>query len=140
MILLDTNVLSELMRSNPSPAVSAWVAQQSPGELCTTSITEAEILYGIELLAKGRRRDQLLAAAEAMFSEDFTGRVHSFDEDAARAFSKIAAHRRALGKPISHADTQIAAIAQVRNAKLATRNIGDFVDCGVEVIDPWKAS
>ncbi len=140
MILLDTNVLSELMRSNPSPRVSAWVAQQSPGELCTTSITEAEILYGIELLAKGKRREQLLAAADAMFNEDFAGRVHSFDEDAARAFSKIASHRRGLGRPISHADAQIAAIVQVRNAKLATRNVGDFVDCGIEVIDPWKAS
>lgn len=138
MILLDTNVLSELMRSNPSPSVSAWVAQQSTGELCTTSITEAEILYGIELLAKGRRREQLLAAADAMFTEDFAGRVHGFDEDAARAFAKSAARWRALGKPISHADAQIAAIAQVRNAKLATRSIGDFVDCGIEVIDPWR--
>ena len=140
MILLDTNVLSELMRSNPSPTVSAWVAQQSSAELFTTSITEAEILYGIELLAKGKRREQLLGAADAMFTEDFAGRVYGFDEDAARAFAKIAAHRRGLGKPISHADAQIAAIAQMRNAKLATRNIGDFVDCGVEVIDPWQPS
>ena len=140
MILLDTNVLSELMRSNPSPTVSAWVAQQSSAELCTSSITEAEILYGIELLAKGKRREQLLAAADAMFTEDFAGRDHGFDQDAARAFSKIAAHRRGLGKPISHADAQIAAIAQVLNARLATRNIGDFVDCGIQVIDPWKAS
>jgi len=137
MILLDTNVLSELMRSNPSPRVSAWVAQQSPGELCTTSITEAEILYGIEVLAKGKRREQLLAAADAMFNEDFAGRVHSFDEDAARALAKIAARRRGLGRPISHADAQIASIAQVRADKLATRNIEDFRDCDVAVVNPW---
>ena len=139
MIVLDTNVLSELMRSNPSHKVSAWIAKQSASELCTTSITAAEIFYGIELLAKGNRRDRLLAAADAMFTEDLAGRVHGFDSDAARAFSKIAARRRRLGKPISHADAQIAAIALVRSATIATRNVGDFHDCGIEVIDPWTA-
>ena len=140
MILLDTNVLSELMRPSPSPRVSAWVAKQSMTELCTTAITEAEIFYGIELLVKGKRREQLLTAAEAMFTEDFAGRVHSFDEDAARAFSRIASRRRELGKPISHADAQIAAIAQVRRARLATRNVADFQDCEIEVVDPWRDS
>ena len=139
MIILDTNVLSELMRSKPSSSVLAWVAKQPGSELSTTSITEAEIFYGIELLGKGRRREQLLAAADAMFAEDLGGRVHGFDSDAARAFSKIAARRRGLGKPISHADAQIAAIAQVRIARLATRNIEDFHDCGIEVVDPWTA-
>lgn len=128
------------MRANPSPAVSAWVAKQSTMELCTTSITEAEIFYGIELLAKGKRRERLLAAADAMFTEDLAGRVYAFDSDAARIFAKIAAQRRALGKPISHADAQIAAIAQIHKGKLATRNIGDFQDCGIEVVDPWAAS
>lgn len=139
MIILDTNVLSELMRPRPSANVSAWVAKQSPGELCTTSITEAEILYGIELLAKGKRREQLLAAADGMFMEDLAGRVYGFDSDAARAFAKLAAHRRGLGKPISHSDAQIAAIAQARSAKLATRNVDDFQSCGVELVDPWMA-
>jgi toxin FitB len=137
MIILDTNVLSELMRHNPHPSVSAWIANQSAGELSTTSITEAEIFYGIELLAKGKRREQLLAAADAMFNEDLAGRVHGFDSDAARAFSKIAARRRGIGKPISHADAQIAAIAQVRTAKLATRNVDDFQHCGIELVNPW---
>jgi toxin FitB len=137
MIILDTNVLSELMRPNPALSVSTWVARQSPGELSTTSITEAEIFYGIELLAKGKRREQLLAAADAMFTEDLAGRLYGFDSDAARAFSQIAARRRPLGRPISHADAQIAAIAQVRTAKLATRNLEDFQDCGIELIDPW---
>ncbi|HMK20876.1 MAG TPA: type II toxin-antitoxin system VapC family toxin [Terriglobales bacterium] len=140
MIILDTNVLSELMRPSPSQSVSAWVAKQSAAELSTTSITEAEIFYGIELLAKGKRREQLLAAADAMFNEDLRGRVYAFDEDAARVFAKIAVRRRGVGRPISHADAQIAAIAQVRRAKLATRNVEDFRDCGIELVDPWTSS
>jgi hypothetical protein len=140
MIILDTNVLSELMRPKPSPGVVGWVARQPAAELFTTSITEAEIFYGIELLTKGKRREGLLAAAEAMFAEDLAGRIFGFESDAARVFSKIAAHRRALGKPISHADAQIAAIAQTRGAKLATRNVADFDDCGLDVLDPWNGS
>ena len=140
MIILDTNVLSELMRPKPSPRVVTWVAKQPATELFTTSITEAEIFYGIELLTKGKRREGLLAAAEAMFAEDLAGRVFGFESEAARVFSKTAAHRRVLGRPISHADAQIAAIAQVRGAKLATRNVADFQDCGLDVIDPWNGS
>jgi predicted nucleic acid-binding protein len=140
MIILDTNVLSELMSPTPSPRVVAWVAKQPAAELFTTSITEAEIFYGLELLAKGKRREGLLAAAEAMFAEDLAGRVLGFDSAAARAFSKIAAHRRALGRPISHADAQIAAITQLRGAKLATRNIADFANCGLRAVDPWNGS
>ena len=140
MIILDTNVLSELMRPKPSSRVAAWVAKQPATELFTTSITEAEIFYGIELLTKGKRREELLAAAEAMFAEDLAGHILGFEGDAARVFSKIAARRRALGRPISHADAQIAAIAQVRRAKLATRNVADFEDCGLDVVDPWDGS
>ncbi|MBZ5658401.1 MAG: type II toxin-antitoxin system VapC family toxin [Acidobacteriia bacterium] len=140
MIIVDTNVLSELMRPKPSPRVAAWVAKQPAAELFTTSITEAEIFFGIELLGKGKRREGLLAAAEAMFAEDLAGRIFGFEGDAARVFSTIAAHRRALGKPISHADAQIAAIARVRRAKLATRNVADFADCGLDVIDPWAGA
>ena len=140
MIILDTNVLAELMRPEPSARVATWVARQRATELFTTSITEAEIFYGIELLTKGKRREGLLAAAEAMFAEDLAGRIFGFESDAARAFSKIAAHRRALGRPISHADAQIAAIAQVRGAQLATRNVADFRDCPLEVLDPWNGT
>lgn len=140
MIILDTNVLSELMRPRPSPTVVAWVAKQPAVEVFTTSITEAEILYGIELLAKSKRREQLLAAADAMFTEDLAGRIFGFESDAARVFSKIAVQRRALGRPISHADAQIAAITQVRKAKLATRNVTDFQDCGIDLVDPWTDS
>jgi toxin FitB len=140
MIILDTNVLSELMRPKPSLRVAAWVAKQPAAELFTTSITEAEIFYGIELLTKSKRREGLLAAAEAMFAEDFGGRICGFDSDAARVFSRIAAHRRARGRPISHADAQIVAIAQARGAKLATHNVADFEDCNVDVVDPWSGS
>jgi toxin FitB len=140
MIILDTNVLSELMRPHPASRVVAWVGKQPSTELFTTSITEAEVFYGIELLTRGKRREGLLAAAEAMFAEDFAGRIFGFESTAARVFSKIAAHRRALGRPISHADAQIAAIVQVRGAKLATRNLTDFEDCGLDVVDPWNGS
>lgn len=140
MIILDTNVLSELMRPKPSPKVVMWVGKQPGAELFTTTITEAEIFYGIELLAKGKRRVALLEAADAMFAEDLAGRILSFESDSARVFSRIAATRRTLGKPISHADAQIAAIAQVRRAKLATRNVADFQDCGIDVVDPWMSA
>jgi toxin FitB len=139
MIVLDTNVLSELMRPQPSAKVLAWFAQQPAAELFTTAITEAEIFYGIELLGKGKRRDNLLAAAEGMFTEDFAERVLGFESEAARHFGRIAAHRRALGKPISQADAQIAAIARAHGATLATGNGPDFADCDIAVIDPWHA-
>src|SRR5215468_7242305 len=140
MIILDTNVLSELMKPTPSARVVAWAQKQSASELFTTAITEAEIFYGIEMLGKGKRRDGLLAAAEGMFTEDFAGRVLAFESDAARHFAGIAAHRRALGKPITHADAQIAAIARAHGAQLATGNGPDFADCSIVVIDPWRTS
>lgn len=127
------------MRPKPSARVAAWIAEQPPSDLFTTAITEAEIFYGIELLTKGKRRDALLAAAEAMFTEDFAGRVLAFESDAAHHFAKIAAHRRAIGKPISNADAQIAAISRAHGAKLATGNGSDFADCAITVIDPWGA-
>ena len=140
MIILDTNVLSELMRPKPSPRVSGWVAKQPATELFTTSITEAEIFFGIELLTQGKRREGLLRAAEEMFAEDLGGRIFGFESDAARLFSTIAAHRRALGRPMSHADAQIAAITKLRQAKLATRNVADFDDCGIDLVNPWDGS
>src|SRR6266481_4929577 len=110
MIILDTNVLSELMKPGPSLQVTRWIAKHHATELFTTSITEAEILLGIELLTKGKRRDGLLLAAERLFAGLLAGRILGFESDAARFFSKIVAHRRTLGRPIGHADAQIAAI------------------------------
>jgi len=137
MIVLDTNVISELMRSSGSPNVFEWAARQIQAELFTTAISEAEIFYGVELVAKGKRREKLLAEAEAMFGEDLQGRVLAFDSHAARAYSRIAAHRRSLGRPIGNADAQIAAITQVYGAVLATRNTADFDACNIRVVNPW---
>lgn len=137
MIVLDTNVISELMRSSGSPRVFDWAARQIPAELFTTVITEAEVFYGVELVAKGKRRDKLLAGAESMFGEDLQGRILVFDSQAARAYSRMVAHRRSLGRPIGRADAQIAAITQTHGAALATRNVADFADCDIRVINPW---
>jgi toxin FitB len=137
MLILDTNVISEIMQALPSPRVQDWWSQQQAGELFTSTVTVAEILYGIELLPRGKRRDRLLAEAEAMFSQDFAGRILPFDEEAARAFPGIAAGRRVKGSPIAALDAQIAAVARSRRAILATRNTTDFEGCGVRLVNPW---
>ena len=139
MTILDTNVLSETMAPAPSEAVLAWISSQRRSDtIFITSITVAEILYGIEILPSGKRRDKLSAQAEGMFSEDFTGHILSFDESGARAFSQIAAERRALGKPIAEMDAQIAAIARVHGALLVTRNTSDFEGCDIPLVNPWR--
>ncbi|UEM24015.1 type II toxin-antitoxin system VapC family toxin [Skermanella mucosa] len=137
MFVLDTNVLSELMRPSPSEAVVRWVAGQSAGSLYTTTVTQAEILFGLALLPDGRRRSDLLMAAQSMFAEDFVNRMLPFDGAAAVVFASIAAARRRQGRPTSTFDAQIAAITHSRNAVLATRNTADFLDCGITVVDPW---
>lgn len=137
MIILDTNVVSELMKPSPSAAVVRWVARQADTSLYTTSITEAEILHGLMLLPPGKRRNSLQSAAEGMFNEDFVRRVLPFGSEAARAYATIAALRRRTGRPISHFDAQIAAIGRSVRAAIATRNTADFEDCGVGVINPW---
>lgn len=138
MIVLDTNVLSELMKPAPAPKVVHWVAAQPAPSLFTTSITQAEILHGLMLLARGRRRSGLEAAAASMFAEDFAGRILGFGTDAAPRYAQIASDRRRAGHPISHFDAQIAAIALVANAGIATRYVADFEGCGLTLIDPWR--
>lgn len=138
MIVLDTNVISELMRPEPSVTVAAWMAGHPATGLFTTCVNEAEIRLGIASLPDGRRRRAFAEAADAMFRTEFAGRVLSFDSAAARAFAEIAAGRRRQGKPIGHADAQIAAIARAHGAAVATRNVGDFVGCGIAVVDPWR--
>lgn len=138
MIVLDTNVLSELMRLQPSAAVFAWVAGQPRASLYTTSVSKAEILYGIAALPEGQRRMALAAAAAAMFAEDFAGRVLSFDAEAAVDYAEIVASRRREGRPIEGFDAQIAATARVAGAKLATGDVADFAGCGVTLVNPWE--
>ncbi len=137
MIVLDTNVLSELMKASPSTNVLDWTASQPALSLFTTTITQAEILYGVRLLPTGRRREALADAVAGMFDEDFSGRVLSFDGPAAHAYAVIATERKQAGRPIAQFDAQIAAIARTRGAAIATRNISDFEACGVDIVDPW---
>lgn len=138
MIVLDTNVLSELMKATPEPAVFTWVSRQPPQDLFISTISMAEILYGIELLPKGKRRDGLWQEAEITFVRDFAGRILAFDELAARMFGSIVAARRTRGRPLGIADGQIAAIAKCHQASLATRDTADFEGCGVQLINPWE--
>jgi predicted nucleic acid-binding protein len=138
VIVLDTNVLSELLKPVPEPRVMAWLEARPRPSLFTTAITRGEILYGIRLLPDGQRRRGLWDAALAIFNEDFAGRVLSFDSDAADAYAEIGALRRAAGKPISQFDAMIAALASSRGASLATRNAKDFAGCGISVVDPWE--
>lgn len=138
MIVLDTNVLSELMRPEPDANVSAWDAQRPATSLFTTTLTQAEMLYGLRLLPAASRRSRLEAVVSEMFATDFAGRVLPFDQAAAHAYAEIAAARRRAGRPIAQFDAQIAAIARSRDAGVATRNVADFEGCGIDVIDPWR--
>ena len=140
MILLDTNILSELMRAAPEAVVEQWLADQPAASVFISAITEAELRYGLALLPPGKRRSALAVEIENMLGEDFSGRILPFDSPAAVAFAEIAAERRQAGRPISQADAQIAAIAQSRGAALATRNVPDFEGCGVEIINPWSSA
>jgi len=137
MIVLDTNVLSEAMKPSPAPAVARWIMRERGSDLFTTAVSEAEILYGIAILPDGRRKHDLEAAARSILSL-FAGRILPFDSLAAREFALIVADRRRIGRPIDNLDAQIAAIARARNMSLATRDIQDFADAGVSVIDPWQ--
>ncbi len=137
MIVLDTNVLSEGLRPQPSPNVLHWMQSEPLAALFTTTITEAELLYGAALLPDGRRRRSLEAVIAQLLSTQFFSRILPFDSAAARAFADIASRRRLAGRPISEADARIAAIARSRGAGLATRNVDDFADCGLAVVDPW---
>jgi predicted nucleic acid-binding protein len=137
MIILDTNVVSELMRPAPAERVIRWVASQTATSLYTTSITYAEILHGIFMLPAGKRRKNFEQAAELMFDEDFAGRILPFGSDGAAFYAEVAIERQQRGRPISQFDAQIAAIARATGAGLATRNVSDFDHCGIDVVDPW---
>jgi len=139
MIVLDTNVVSELMHPRGSSVVRQWVAAQPITNLFTTTITQAEILYGIALLPSGKRQTELNQTAQLMFSEDFSERILPFDEAATISFARIAAERRKMGKPISQADAQIASICYTRLATLATCNVSDFEGCGIAIVNPWES-
>jgi len=136
MIVVDTNVLSELMRPAPSERVRLWVEVQPARQLFTSAITVAEVLYGIERLLPGRRQSQLRTAATDVFN-DFANQVLPFDEAAASEYAQVVSHRERLGKPIAGFDAQIAAICRARGAALATRNTADFRETGIKIINPF---
>ena len=137
MIILDTSVVSELMRREPAESVARWLAGRPATSLCTTTITQAEILLGVHLLPRGKRRDEIEQEAQEVFEKDFAGRLLPFDGEGARAYARITSARRRSGRPISQADAQIAAIARSTGYDLATRNVSDFEGCGIELHDPW---
>lgn len=138
MIVLDTNVLSELLRARPADNVKRWAQIQPSSTLFTTAICRAEILYGLALLPKGRRRADLSQAVDALFDRKLAGRILAFDSAAARVYADLVAVRRSTGRPIGQTDAQIAAIAVSHGASVATRNVTDFADCGVAIVDPWS--
>lgn len=137
MIVCDTNVVSELMRSEPSPVVAGWVRAHPADELYTTSITLAEVRYGIERLPGGKRKELLRRVAEEVFSA-FEEQVLPFDAEAAGWYAAVVCERERAGFPIEGFDAQIAAICRARGATLATRNLKDFHGTGIEVVDPWE--
>lgn len=141
VIVLDTNVLSELARPHPHPAVQTWADGMPLAKLCTTAITEAELRFGLALLPPGRRHADLVLAVEAVFTGVVGGRVLPFDRAAAQAYAGLAAGRRRAGRPLGTADLQIAAIAVARRLEaIATRNVAHFEACGVPVINPWDVT
>jgi hypothetical protein len=139
VILLDTNVLSELMRPTPEPCVVNWVDALPEWDLWISAITVAEIKLGIALLNDGKRKSVLLGLAEQMFREDFPDRCLPFDYQAAADYAIIVAERTRQGRPISVEDAQLAAIARTADLSLATRNTRDFIGIpGIELINPWE--
>lgn len=138
MILLDTNVLSELMREVANERVLSWLSRQASSSLFTTALSEAEVRLGLALLPAGKRRVGLEGAADGLFA-DFGPRVLLFDSDAAGAYAAIGAARKKAGRPVAVIDAQIAAIARTRGAVLATRNVKDFTGCSIDLVDPWSA-
>lgn len=139
MILLDTNVISELMKSVPSSNVIEWIDQQQTSDLFITTITIAEISYGLSILPEGNRRNALEAAFNKVITHAFLHRILDFDTASAYAYGKIMSIRKKMGRPMSVPDGQIAAIAESNRLVIATCNIHDFCDCGFDLINPFSA-
>ncbi|MCL5779213.1 type II toxin-antitoxin system VapC family toxin [Limibaculum sp. FT325] len=139
MVILDTNVVSELLRPEPESRVEGWLAAQDGAEIYLTAISEAELRYGVAIMVNGKRRDALAVTIDRILRDDFAGRILPFDSPAAESYAAIAADRRAAGRPIAQADCLIAAVARASGAAVATRNTADFEGCGIELINPWIA-
>ncbi|HSI58008.1 MAG TPA: type II toxin-antitoxin system VapC family toxin [Ideonella sp.] len=138
MILLDTNVISELMLPQPAATVLAWIARQAPDQLATTTITIAELNAGIAVLPDGARRRDLQSRVELLIQQGLGPRVYGFDSAAAGLYGELFAARRRVGRPLIGLDLLIAAIARARGMALATRNTTDFEGCGLQLVNPWQ--
>jgi len=138
VIVLDTNVISELLRPEPDARVLSWMGSQPRAELYTTRITQAEILLGLALLPNGKRKAALESAVAAIFAEELAGRILPFDGQAAQHYARIAATRRSVGRPIDGFDALIAATALAFDADVATRDIAGFLGCDVPLVNPWE--
>ncbi|WP_094555437.1 type II toxin-antitoxin system VapC family toxin [Synechococcus sp. 1G10] len=139
MIVLDTNVISELMRPQPEPRVLAWADGLDPDAVAITTMNEAEILHGIARLGDGRRKQALRQSWEGLITELFAGRVWGFSSEAAHWYGELLSRRERLGRPMATADAVVAATTLAQGAQLATRDDADFADVGLELINPWNA-
>ncbi len=137
MIVLDTNVLSEMMREAPASSVVAWLNDQDASLLFLTAVTVGEIRYGLRALPQGKRRRFLEEGFERILAEAFPGRILAFDEAAAHRYGEIMGRRKEIGRPLAILDGQIASIAWSNGCSVATRNVQDFIECGVDVINPF---
>ncbi len=139
MILVDTNVLSSMMTQYPPSSVLHWINNQDTLKLYISTITIAEIGYGLQIMPDGKRRQHLTDRFHAFVSEGFEQRILNFDEQSAYHYAELMAHRRSIGRPLSIPDGQIASIALMNKCDIATRNIRDFEDCGLQLINPFEA-
>lgn len=137
MVVLDTNVISELFKPTPDPKVMAWVGSLPGDALFTTAVTRGELLFGLYCMPEGRRRNDLLQGLTHLFEQKLAGHVLAYDGAAADAHAAIAAARRTQGRPVGQFDMMIAGIVHSRGATLATRNVRDFEGCGIPLVDPW---
>ncbi|MYB35069.1 MAG: type II toxin-antitoxin system VapC family toxin [Gammaproteobacteria bacterium] len=140
MFLLDTNVVSELLRPSPETIVAHWVGNHQTTEIYFSAIGEAELLYSVAILPDSHRKSLLALAIDAILHEDFANRILPFDSDAAREYACIASARRTTGRPMPVSDCQIAAIARSRNMKIVTHNSRDFEDLDIDIVNPWTVN
>lgn len=138
MIILDTNVVAELMKAAPAPAVVTWLNDQETSTLFLTAVSIGEIRYGLRILPQGRRRRLLEEGFARIIAEAFAGRVLAFDEEAAQRYGEVMGRRKEIGRPLAILDGQIASIAWAKGYAVATRNVRDFVECGVDIINPFE--
>lgn len=137
MIIVDTNIVSEAMKPSPTRAVVTWLNEQETSSLFLTTVTIAEVRYGLRVLPQGKRRRALKDGFERILTEAFEGRILSFDEPAAREYGNVMSHRKELGRPLSILDGQIAAIARATGFGVATRNTRNFAECGLKLVNPF---